>query len=81
MRFVFSKYPLTLAIPHYIVGMKQFTISMARGSRYGAVRCGIDAFLGIAASYFADDINEANNAMCRIFSDCVIGQYRLPGGL
>jgi len=59
MRFVFRKHPLTLAVPHGIGGVKQFTVDMARGSLYEAVRCGIDAFLGIAASYFADDVNEA----------------------
>jgi hypothetical protein len=58
MRFVFSKHPLTLAFPHNIVGMKPFTVDMALGiCRYEAVRCGINAFLGIAASYFADDAN------------------------
>ena len=85
MRFVFSKHPLTSAIPHDIVGATQFTIDMGRGScRYEAVGCGIDAFLGTAASYFADDINEAKkffNTTCRIFSDLVIWQNRLAVGL
>jgi hypothetical protein len=85
MRLVFSKHPLTLAIPHDNVGAKQFAIDMARGScRYEAVQCGIDAFFGTAASYFADDINEAGkfSTPCPEYSVIVLfDRMGCPGGL
>jgi hypothetical protein len=85
MRFVFRKHHWTLAIAHDIVGMKHFTIDFARGNcRYEAVRCGIYAFLGIAASCFADNINEAKkfSTPCPEYSvNMLFDSIGLPVGL
>ena len=51
------------------------TVDMARGSCvYEAVRCGIDAFVGIAASCFADDVDEAKKCLmpCTEYSVIVL---------
>jgi hypothetical protein len=84
MRFVFRTRPWTLAIPHD-VGVKHFTVDIAGGNcRYEAVRCCIYAVLGIAASYFADDITEAKklSTPCTEYSvNVLFDSTGLPVGL